>query len=135
MNVDSIILSEYATLSDSFALTVLNTFNSIKAPSFPATRSVMSISLIIHGHRDERGSAHDLEIRVVDAGRTLDQVILEQVFEFADQEPEPGMPLRHLVVHTMLQTVFGAPGAYAFEVYIDGTYHAAAALHVGPAAD
>jgi hypothetical protein len=40
------------------------------------------------------------------------------------------MPLRSTYIHRIFNLQFPEPGAYAFEVFIDGTYHAAAALHL-----
>ncbi|MDP2957604.1 MAG: hypothetical protein Q8N53_14355 [Longimicrobiales bacterium] len=134
MNVDSILISDYATLTDNDqSLTVVRVFNALSAKDFPATKQWMAISLIVHAHRDERGSEHDLEIRVVHATRKPDTVIHRGKFRLAQGEPPPGVPLRQIVIHQMVQVAFPDPGAYAFEVYIDGTYHASSVIHLGQA--
>ena len=128
MNVDSILISEYATLTPGNQLTVIRAFNSLAAPKFPATHRWLAISLVIHAHRDERGSTHQIEIRVTKPEGT--ESLHRGEFTLADGEPPPGMPLRHTYIHQQLGFVFEAEGAYAFEVYVDDTYHAASTLYI-----
>lgn len=71
MNVDSILISEYATLTPGSQLSVLRVFNSLVASSFPATHEWMALSLIIHAHRDEAGTTHDIEIKVINSTGSL----------------------------------------------------------------
>lgn len=128
MNVDSILISEYATLTPGNQLTVIRSFNRLAAPNFPATQPWLAISLVIHAHRDERGSSHEIEIRVTKPEGT--DSIHRAEFTLADGDPPPGMPLRHTYIHQHINFTFDAAGAYAFEVYIDDTYHAASTLYV-----
>jgi len=51
-------------------------------------------------------------------------------FVLAAATPPPGMPLRHTMVFNVIQAEFPTDGPYAFELYIDGTYHAAAAFFI-----
>lgn len=135
MNVDSILLSEYASLSALNELTVVRVFNQLVARSYPATHEWLAISLIIHGHRSERGTEHAVEIRIVGAQSREGKKVHEGKFTFADADPPAGVPLRHTYIFRMVRVQFPEPGPYAFEVYIDGTYHAASVLYLGLRAD
>lgn len=130
MNVDSILISEYATLTPGNQLTVVRTFNQLAASSFPARHAFLAISLVIHAHRSERGTEHDIEIRVI--GPSASKELHSGKFTLAKGDPPAGVPLRHTYVHQVVAIEFEGPGAYAFEVYIDGTYHAASTVYVRP---
>lgn len=133
MNVDSILLSHFAHAQDG-ALTVYHTFTGTGATQFPAQIPLMALSLIIHGHADEAGTEHEIEIRLLDDDRNLiEPTPLTRPFRFNDMTPPPGMPLRHTFVQRMQGIAFPKPGTYAFEVYIDGTYHATASFFVAKA--
>lgn len=135
MNVDSILLSAAAALTKDNQLSVLNVFNSMSAAHFPATVPLMALSLIIHAHHSEAGSEHKLDVRVLNEKReVVAELMKDQVFHFSDATPVPGIPLRHISVHLMANVRFATPGAYAFEVSIDGTYAAGTAFYVGQTA-
>jgi hypothetical protein len=133
VNVDSILLSEFAKVEQSGNLTVVSAFNALGGPGPAWGLPLMAISLVIHGHRDEAGTEHRAVIRLINARR--EQVIPEELsfdFQFREDDGslEEGMPLRHTAVFMLGGVAFTEPGPYAFEIYIDGTYHAAATLFV-----
>lgn len=127
MNIDSILLSEYASLSDNNqSLTVVRTFNRLSGTTLPAAIESMCVSLIIHGHEREAGTAHALELRLIDQRR---EIVVSATGEFVFGAPSvPGLPLRHMHVVRFVNAVFPRAGLYAFEVYVDDTYHAAASF-------
>lgn len=131
MNVDSILLSEYARIIDGSRLLVVGTFNEVTVPSVPVTLPPFYVTLVFEGHRSERGRTFTVEVKVLNARR---ESILNEpaLFEasFLDADPKPGMNLRHSQVHGMLLT-FPEAGPYAFEVYVDGTYYTGTNLFVG----
>lgn len=128
MNVDSILISEYATLTDESALTVIRTFNGLSVKTFPTRIGLMALSIIIHGHASERGVQHHLEIRLINARRETIATVVNVDFAFKDYVPPGGVPLRYVHVHRFVNIEFRDPGAYAFEAYIDDTYHAGASF-------
>jgi hypothetical protein len=132
LNIDSILISEYASLSGQNELTVVRVFNQLAARGFPATHEWLAVSLIIHGHRSERNREHTLELRIAGPQPGQSKKVHEGTFRFMDVEPPPGMPLRHTYVFRMVRVQFPEPGPYAFEVYIDGTYHAASTINIKP---
>lgn len=131
MNVDSILLSEYANTTQHGRLTVVNVFNSMSAQDVPVRVPLMSISLVIHGHADEAGSEHTCEIHLLDQDRNpVGDDPIRFDFTMPDGEPPPGMPLRHVVARRFIGLTLQEQGTYAFEVYIDGTYHTGTAFHL-----
>ncbi|HEV2131997.1 MAG TPA: hypothetical protein VGR27_12875 [Longimicrobiaceae bacterium] len=132
MNVDSILLSDYAQLDSGGKLTVVGVFNHIARDMAPVSHPQMALSVVVHGHSEEAGTRHTLEIRLLNQRREL--VTPEPItaeFALPGASP-PGLPLRNVTVLNVMQPVFPELGAYAFEIYIDGTYHAGVALYVGP---
>lgn len=131
MNVDAILISEYATLTDNNqALTVLRCFNAVTSRELPARVPSMAISVVIHAHFDERGTKHEFKLKLLNERR--EQVgIQEGVFQLPQGGEEPtGIPLRHTIISRFGNVVLSEAGPHAFELYIDGTYHAAAAFNV-----
>lgn len=128
MNVDSIQVSEYATRRGGGLLTVVNAFNRIQLPR-PSPLPSLACSLVIHGASAEAGTTHTGEIRLLNEDResVLDPANFEWTFSAASDR---GIPLRHVHVHRIVGYQFEKEGPYAFEVYIDGTYHAAASFYV-----
>ena len=136
MNVDAIILSEAAVLTDNGkSLSVLRTLNTLSSPGFPATLPLLALSLMIHAHPSEHGTTHKADIKLLNERREMVGEILQgQAFTWAGGERMPkGIPIRHYLVHRMVNVQFEAPGAYAFEVFIDGTYVAGAAFYIAQA--
>ena len=136
MNVDAIILSEAAVLTDDGkSLSVLRTFNTMKSPGLPATLRSLTLSLMIHAHPSEHGTTHKVDIKLLNERRELvAEVLKDYPFTLAGGEGMPrGIPIRHYIVHGMVNVQFQGPGAYAFEVFIDGTYAAGTAFYIAQA--
>ena len=91
---------------------------------------MMFVSLIVHGHPSEGGSEHEVETRLLNSSRET-VLTVTKGFSFTTDEPVPGLPLRHVFIQGLVNLEFQETGPYAFEVYIDGTYHAGAAFYVG----
>ncbi|MGQ0813721.1 MAG: DUF6941 family protein [Gemmatimonadota bacterium] len=127
MNIDSILLSEYASLSDNNqSLTVFRTFNHLIGHAIPAAIESMCVSLIVHGHEREAGTTHMVELRLINQRR---ETVVSAKSEFTFGTPSyPGLPLRHMHVARFVNAVFPQFGLYAFEIYIDETYHASASF-------
>lgn len=131
MNVDSILISEYATRKSGL-LSVVNVFNTLESPSPPAQCPVMAVSMIIHGHSGEAGTTHEGRVELINEDREVIQG--PNTFEWTfppEEEMNPGMPLRHSYIWRLHNVSIPEPGPYAFEVYIDDIYYAAASLYVG----
>jgi hypothetical protein len=132
LNIDSILLSDYAAITDGGKLTVIGVFNRIPVTEAPVKIPLLFVSLVIHAHASEAGSSHRVEIAFLNAKREpLRQPLVEE-FTFAGPGSiRPGIPLRYVTAIGLLLPEFPELGPYAFEVLVDGTYHAAASLYVG----
>ena len=130
MNIDSILICEYATVDAGGSLTVLRTFNGMHASKFPATLPSMAVAIVIEAHESERDAEHHGEIRLLTQERRV-AATWKTTFDFKASHPLPGIPLRHTWIHRLLNVTFSTAGAYAFEVYVDDTYLAGSAFHVG----
>ena len=129
MNVDSFLISEYATTT-SGRLTIVNTFNRLRGPGPRWGLPLLYLSSVTHAHITEVGP-HRGEIRLVNAAR--EQLLPKPHlfdFEFSADMAQEGMPLRHQGVYMIAGLAFSAPGPYAFELHIDEVYAAAATLYV-----
>lgn len=133
MNVDAIILSEAAVLTDNDkSLSILRAFNTMMSPGFPATLPFLALSLIIHAHPSEHGTTHKVDIKLLNERRELvADIQKDQEITLAGGEGmPPGIPIRHYLLSRIVNVQFETPGAYAFEVYIDGTYAAGTAFYI-----
>lgn len=128
MNIDSLLVSEFARAEAEGKLTIVGAFHQLSAPGFPVRVPDLYISLIIHGHAGDAGTEHRVEIQLIEARR---RVLSEfQVPVTMPPGPAlPGLPLRLAMVVKVDNVVFPTPGPYAFEVLIDGVYHAGTALY------
>lgn len=130
MNVDSILLSEFATVDPLGRLTVVNSFNRLHGPGPTWMIPMMYLSWVVHAHRDEVGN-HQAEIRLLNARR--DQLlpkVIKAAFEVNPEGGPAGLPIRHSTVAVLGGLVFKAPGPYAFELYIDDTFAGATPFYV-----
>lgn len=123
LNVDAVLLSDWASVDSSGKLTVVGMFNRIGPAKLPIRLRAMCVSVIIRAHHSEAGSSHHLEMRLLNQRRDVVEV-LENNFTWGEPEV-PGVPLQHYWLRTILAPEFGEAGAFAFEIFIDGTYHGA----------
>lgn len=128
MNVDSILISEFAHQPEG-KLTIVGVFNKIGPGKLPLQIPTMAVTIVVHAHHDEAGTVHQCELRLIDEAR---KVIKSQTLEikFATEGIVPGIPLRAVVIAMFLGPKFENAGAFAFEVYIDDIYSAAASFVV-----
>lgn len=131
MNVDSFLISDYAEAING-KLVIVGTFDTISAKSLPWLHPVMGFSMVIHGHSAEAGRDIELEIRVLDQERN-ELGKINGAGRFPDSSP-PGLPLRAVLAGRLLGIPFEREGPYAFEAYLNGTYHAGAVIYVQKAA-
>lgn len=130
MNVSSIHLSEFATVGSNNRLTVVNIFDRMMGPGPQWGMPIVYLSWIILAHQEEVGT-HAVEIKLVNVAReSLLPKPLTFNIELNATQAAPGMPLRHQGIYTLGGLVFGAPGPYAFEMYIDDYYAASTSLHI-----
>lgn len=126
MNIDSILIAEHVSTTVDGKLTVVNAFNQIKGAGPKWMIPVMGISIVVHGHSEEAETEHEGEIRLINEDRKL---LRSLPFSFTfPKSTIVGLPLRYVAVMTLIGATFDAPGVYAFEVYIDDIYMAAASL-------
>lgn len=132
MNVDSILVSEFARIEpESSSLTIVGVFNQLVVAEIPVKLPALALSIVIHGHSAEANTSHKIEVRLLNQRReTINPKPIEVSFAFSNAPP-PGLPLRHTAVVKVFGPVFPEYGAYAFEVYIDGTYHAGTVVYIG----
>ena len=128
MNIDSILIAEYASVDRDGRLTVVNSFNQITGPGPKWTIAMLALSIVIHGHSEEAETDHQGELRLINESR---EVVKTMPFEVKfPKATVPGLPVRFIATLRSVGATFDAPGLYAFEVYIDGIYMAAASLVV-----
>src|SRR5688572_12079416 len=94
---------------------------------------MLSISVIIHAHASESQTVHRFDLVLVSAKQGQIAKVVEGDFTLNPTGAliDAGMPIRHVLVFNVMQAVFPTDGPYAFELFIDGTYYAAAAFFVG----
>lgn len=132
VNIDLLAVSDFAQVSDG-KLTIVGIFNVLGGPGPIWGRPAIYFSMIVHGHRDETGR-HECEVRLLNQEREL--VIPEPLkFDFnlglhRDEQMNAVLPLRHVASFSLFNVQFHRPGAYAFEVTLDGIYHGASMLYV-----
>ena len=89
MNVDSILISEFATVDSNMSLTVVRTFNVLEAAGFPVQIPLVSVSAIIHAHLSEAGSEHELRLTLMNSRRETLRGTGESKIEQMRQREEP----------------------------------------------
>ena len=70
MNVDSILIAEYASIDQGGRLTVVNAFNRLSGPGPRWVMPVLAIPIVVHGHSEEAETEHEGKIKLIDADRT-----------------------------------------------------------------
>lgn len=130
MNIDTILISEYASVDQGGKLTVVNAFNKLQGPGPRWGIPLLYVSLVVHGPRREGGKTFPGELRLLNANREEVGGPWPFAVTFPEATTDEGMPVRSISVILLAGLVFKAPGAYAFEVYVDGAYAAAHTLYV-----
>ena len=133
MNVDSILLADYARVGSDGKLDVVGVFNRIPTDVLPAHLPFLALSLVVHGHSGEGGTSHHIELRLLNGRREPVGAPTTGEFEFpVASAAYPGLPVRAVKTFLLLHPTFEEYGLYVFEVHINGVYHAAASFYVGP---
>ena len=131
MDVDLALLADAATIDGSGKLNILGIFDQLHTPTFPARHPKMALVLRFSAPITETGR-HEIEITLKDpSGSEL--MRLEGHLHLG---PGPGTTVGGIRVPHVLNMdglVFPNPGAYAFDVRVDGVHHVSLALIVhGP---
>lgn len=133
MNIVSFVISEFASVKAHGGLTIVHVFNQLRGPGPEWGLPVMYLTIITEAHPKAVDTTHELEVRLIDAGRkpVLDKPFRSKI-SFSDRPdgPLPGMPLRHITTAGIFGARFKKPGPYAFEAYIDGIYSGSATLYI-----
>lgn len=131
MNIDTILISEYASGDNVGRLTVANAFNTLHGPGPKWGLPLMYLTMVAHGPVREAGRTFTGEVRVINAAQetVVDPVPFEFAFPPAERAAE-GMPVRAIVSIAFAGLKFTAPGAYALIVNVEETYAAATTLYV-----
>lgn len=129
MNIDSIMLSEYASFVGTTRLTIIGTLNRTTVSSVPVRLPPIYMTLVIEAHQDQAGSEHEVEIRILNQRRERVGKSMKVSFRFKDEPTLAGMHPRHSLV-IAIATEFPEEGPYAYEVFIDGIYHASTNLYI-----
>lgn len=129
VNIESIILSEYASYVGTTRLTIVGTMNKATVPSVPVRLPPIYMSLVIQAHPDQAGTRHEIEVRLLNQRREQVGQTMKASFDFLVEPPLPGMPVRQSQIIPIVAE-FAEEGPYAYEVFIDGTYSASANFYV-----
>ena len=132
MNVDVILLCEYARIFDGSRLMIVGTMNGITVPGVPVKLPAIHIAIVVEAHRELKGTSHVCEVRILNARREIVGSPMKYDFAFHPETPPPGMYCRNTQV-IAVSVAFQEEGPHSFELHIDGTYHAATNLYVAVA--
>ena len=116
MEVNLALLCDAANTTADGKLNILGTFDTIHAGSFPVVHPMMHLVLRFSASPAEAGESRDLTIRVLDPdGKNLGDIEGQLVV------PSPAQPGRRVGLELRLSlanTVYPAPGDYAFHVLV-----------------
>lgn len=116
MIVDFAVLADYALIDQHGKLSVLGMFQHVWVAGFPAVHPRTHLVLRVRGRRSEIGR-HPIRIRFVDeAGQEL--MLGEGTVQFL--EPPAGVTEIEAGAVLVFDVPLPGPGAYAFEIEVDG---------------
>jgi hypothetical protein len=126
VNLDFAVVADYALVDQAGKISVLGIFQHIWVRQFPAMHPRLHLVLRLKGRRTEIGE-HPVRIRLVDEAGTE---ILggEGTVTFA--EPAAGVTDIEAAAILVFDVPFPHPGAYRFEITVDGQLKAAVPLSV-----
>ena len=120
MNVSFALLADYTTTSKEDKFSVLGIYDRIGARSFPARHPQLQLAIRILTTRADVGQERKIMVDLVDAeGKTLQRA--DGVIGIPGDVPRP--PTMNLVM-VFEDTIFQEPGAYQFNIFIDGRQEA-----------
>src|SRR3990172_13234108 len=121
MEVEYAFLADAAQVSSDGKLFVLGGgINRVFAQRYPTVHPYMTLVLKLHLHPTECDREHTLEVELWDPdGRPVGGKLSGT---FSAQRQEKGRPSFVQLVFNILQTQFGAPGDYQFNIVVDGQH-------------
>jgi hypothetical protein len=124
MNVSFALLADYTTTSKEDKFSVIGIYDRIGARAFPARHPQLQLAIRILTTRADVGHQRQIMVDLVDSeGKTLQKA--EGTIAIPKDVDRP--PTMNLVM-VFENTVFNEPGAYQFNVFIDGRQEAEVAL-------
>lgn len=131
MDVDLALLADAATVDASGKLNILGVFDRVTTGQFPARHGRISLVLRFTAGVAEMG-VHEVEIRLRDPkGGEVLRLSGKMELGPGATAPRNGMRVPHVL--NLDGLVFEMPGAYAFDVAVDGDHHVSIPLFVtGP---
>ena len=116
MNLDFAVVSDYALVDQAGKISVLGIFQHIWVQQFPAMHPRLHLVLRLKGKRTEIGE-HAVQIRLVDE---QDVEILGGNGSVTFAEPPAGVTEIEAAAVLVFDVPFPHPGAYRFQITIDG---------------
>ena len=116
MNLDFAVVSDYALVDQAGKISVLGIFQHIWVQQFPAMHPRLHLVLRLKGKRTEIGE-HAVQIRLVDE---QDGEILGGNGSVTFAEPPAGVTEIEAAAVLVFDVPFPHPGAYRFQIAIDG---------------
>ena len=126
MHLDFAVIADYALVDQAGKLSVLGIFQHIWVQQFPAMHPRLHLVLRLKGKRTEIGE-HQVQIRLVDE---QDTEILGGNGSVNFAEPPAGVTDIEAGAILVFDVPFPHPGAYRFEITIDGDRKASVPLTV-----
>lgn len=116
MRLDFAVVSDYALIDQAGKISVLGIFQHIWVQQFPAMHPRLHLVLRLKGRRTEIGE-HAVQIRLVDEQGTE---VLGGNGNVTFAEPPAGVTEIEAAAILVFDVPFPHPGAYRFEITIDG---------------
>ncbi len=127
MEIKTAVLADAANVSQEGKLNITGIFNLIHAGSFPVTWPLMVFVIRLEAHASEIGN-HQIKIQIVDEdGGRLSEV--QGALEIGPRD-DPRYPAHSDIILQIANAQFPKPGAYSFDILIDGRYEHSARLVV-----
>ncbi|HEX9279119.1 MAG TPA: hypothetical protein VF890_00675 [Gemmatimonadales bacterium] len=126
MHLDFAVIADYALVDQAGKISVLGMFQHIWVQQFPATHPRLHLVLRLRGKRTEIGD-HQVQIRLLD---DQDAEILGGNGQVTFAEPPAGITDIEAAAVLVFDVPFPHPGAYRFEILVDGERQATVPLTV-----
>jgi len=129
MELNFLLIADYANLSIDQKLNVMGIFESIQSAAFPMTHPEMYVVLRLEAGAAEYGRAFKLSVKLMDEDAGNSPVDLS--FEVTvPTPPQRGSTVRVQPILRLSNTVFQKPGTYQLSVLVDGDENGTLALYV-----
>jgi hypothetical protein len=127
MQITLAVLADYATTTDQGKLVIAGVFETINAPTLPATHPSMALALRIAADPGERPD-HHLTLRLVDPDGVEVIPALDGDISFGEMHPVEGG--RAQIILNMPGIRFSKAGPHRMDVLIDGRLEHSVDLYV-----